>query len=40
MRDRFFYDADGELVIVPQLGRLRACTPSSESSTLRPAKSA
>ena len=22
MRDRFFYDADGELVIVPQLGRL------------------
>jgi homogentisate 1,2-dioxygenase len=23
MRDRFFYDADGELLIVPQLGRLR-----------------
>ena len=26
MRDRFFYDADGELVIVPQLGRLSVHT--------------
>src|SRR5487761_551818 len=26
MRDRFFYDADGELLIVPQLGRLRIAT--------------
>jgi len=26
MQDRFFYDADGELVIVPQLGSLRICT--------------
>ncbi len=26
MRGRFFYDADGELLIVPQLGRLRLCT--------------
>src|SRR5689334_1037501 len=26
MRDRFFYDADGELVIVPQLGRLAVHT--------------
>src|SRR5690606_22593500 len=26
MRDRFFYDADGELLIVPQLGRLRLVT--------------
>ncbi|HVS77177.1 MAG TPA: homogentisate 1,2-dioxygenase [Steroidobacteraceae bacterium] len=26
MRDRFFYDADGELLIVPQLGRLRVVT--------------
>lgn len=26
MRDRFFYDADGELLIVPQLGRLRLRT--------------
>jgi len=26
MRDRFFYDADGELLIVPQHGRLRICT--------------
>jgi len=26
MRDRFFYDADGELLIVPQLGRLRLLT--------------
>ncbi|HEX8757006.1 MAG TPA: homogentisate 1,2-dioxygenase [Steroidobacteraceae bacterium] len=26
MRDRFFYDADGELLIVPQLGRLRLAT--------------
>ena len=26
MRDRFFYDADGELLIVPQLGRLRVLT--------------
>ena len=26
MRDRFFYDADGELLIVPQLGRLRVAT--------------
>ncbi|MBV6803769.1 homogentisate 1,2-dioxygenase [Xanthomonas campestris pv. lawsoniae] len=26
MRDRFFYDADGELLLVPQLGRLRVCT--------------
>jgi homogentisate 1,2-dioxygenase len=26
MRDRFFYDADGELVIVPQLGRLTVHT--------------
>ncbi|MBD4909225.1 homogentisate 1,2-dioxygenase, partial [Xanthomonas citri pv. citri] len=23
MHDRFFYDADGELLLVPQLGRLR-----------------
>jgi len=26
MRDRFFYDADGELLIVPQQGRLRVLT--------------
>jgi homogentisate 1,2-dioxygenase len=26
MQGRFFYDADGELLIVPQLGRLRLCT--------------
>jgi homogentisate 1,2-dioxygenase len=26
MRDRFFYDADGELLIVPQQGRLRFAT--------------
>ena len=26
MRDRFFYDADGELLIVPQLGRLRVAS--------------
>lgn len=26
MRDRFFYDADGELLIVPQLGSLRILT--------------
>jgi homogentisate 1,2-dioxygenase len=26
MRDRFFYDADGELLVVPQLGRLRLAT--------------
>jgi homogentisate 1,2-dioxygenase len=26
MRDRFFYDADGELLMVPQLGSLRICT--------------
>src|SRR5579875_3123091 len=26
MQDRFFYDADGELVIVPQQGRLRIAT--------------
>jgi homogentisate 1,2-dioxygenase len=26
MRDRFFYDADGELLILPQLGRLRVAT--------------
>src|SRR5579863_6066846 len=26
MTDRFFYDADGELLIVPQLGRLRIAT--------------
>ena len=26
MRERFFYDADGELLIVPQLGGLRLCT--------------
>ena len=26
MSDRFFYDADGELLIVPQLGRLRVAT--------------
>jgi homogentisate 1,2-dioxygenase len=26
MKDRFFYDADGELLIVPQLGRLRIHT--------------
>ena len=26
MRDRFFYDADGELLIVPQLGRLQIHT--------------
>jgi hypothetical protein len=26
MVDRFFYDADGELLIVPQLGRLRLAT--------------
>ena len=26
MRDRFFYDADGELLIVPQQGRLRLAT--------------
>ena len=40
MRDRFFYDADGELLIVPQLGRADACTPSSASSTCRRARSA
>jgi len=26
MEGRYFYDADGELLIVPQLGRLRLCT--------------
>jgi len=26
MRDRFFYDADGELLVVPQQGRLRIAT--------------
>jgi homogentisate 1,2-dioxygenase len=26
MRDRFFYDADGELLLVPQAGRLRLAT--------------
>jgi homogentisate 1,2-dioxygenase len=26
MQDRFFYDADGELLVVPQLGRLRIAT--------------
>jgi homogentisate 1,2-dioxygenase len=26
MTDRFFYDADGELLILPQQGRLRLCT--------------
>ena len=26
MIDRFFYSADGELLIVPQLGRLRLAT--------------
>ena len=26
MQNRFFYDADGELLIVPQLGRLRIAT--------------
>jgi homogentisate 1,2-dioxygenase len=26
MHERFFYDADGELLIVPQLGSLRICT--------------
>ena len=26
MTDRFFYDADGELLIVPQQGRLRLAT--------------
>ncbi len=26
MSDRFFYNADGEMLIVPQLGRLRLCT--------------
>ena len=26
MRGRFFYDADGELLVVPQLGRLRIAT--------------
>ena len=26
MTDRFFYDADGELLIVPQQGRLRFAT--------------
>jgi homogentisate 1,2-dioxygenase len=26
MTDRFFYNADGEMLIVPQLGRLRLCT--------------
>jgi len=26
MQDRFFYDADGELLVVPQLGRLRLAT--------------
>lgn len=26
MQDRFFYDADGELLLVPQLGRLRIAT--------------
>jgi homogentisate 1,2-dioxygenase len=26
MRDRYFYDADGELLIVPQQGRLLLCT--------------
>ena len=25
MQDRFFYDADGELLILPQQGRLRCC---------------
>jgi homogentisate 1,2-dioxygenase len=26
MRDEYFYNADGEMVVVPQLGRLRFCT--------------
>ncbi|HVG27762.1 MAG TPA: homogentisate 1,2-dioxygenase, partial [Acidobacteriaceae bacterium] len=26
MRDRYFYDADGELLILPQMGRLRVAT--------------
>jgi homogentisate 1,2-dioxygenase len=26
MTDRFFYDADGELLVVPQLGSLRVCS--------------
>jgi homogentisate 1,2-dioxygenase len=26
MRDRYFYDADGEMLLVPQLGRLRVLT--------------
>src|SRR5215471_19278778 len=26
MTDRFFYNADGEMLIVPQLGRVRLCT--------------
>jgi homogentisate 1,2-dioxygenase len=26
MTDRFFYDADGELLLVPQLGSIRVCT--------------
>jgi len=26
MQGRYFYDADGELLIVPQLGRLKICT--------------
>ena len=30
MRERFFYDADGELLIVPQLGRLRLLTELGE----------
>ena len=28
MSDRFFYDADGELLIVPERGRLRFATDS------------
>ena len=38
MTDRVFYNADGELLIVPQHGRL-LLAPSSASSTPRPARS-
>ena len=39
MDDRVFYDADGELLIVPQQGAAAARAPSSARSTWRPARS-
>ena len=39
MQDRFFYSADGELLIVPQEGRLAHLQPNSASSTSSRSKS-